>query len=70
VRESGAAPPGPPVFLRPRYPDLKDDKVVLEDGPKGTDSAAVTLGECKPERDPEIRTEIPDQRLDELPLDQ
>jgi hypothetical protein len=72
VRETGAAPTidGPPVFFRPRYPDLENDKVVLEDGPKGTDSAAVTSGERELESDPEIRTEIPDQRLDELPLDQ
>ena len=40
-----------------------------EDGPKGTDTAAVTAGEREPEIDPEIRTEIPDQRLDELPFD-
>jgi len=71
VRESGAAPPidGPPVFFRLRYPDLQDDKVVPEDGPKGTDTAAVTAGEREPESDPEIRTQILDQRLDELPLD-
>ena len=42
---------------------------MLEDGPKGADPAAVTSGEREPERDPEIRTVIPDQRLDELPLD-
>ena len=41
---------------------------MLEDGPKGADPAAVTSGEREPERDPKIRTKIPDQRLNETPV--
>ncbi len=72
VRESGAAPPidGPPVFFRPRYPDLEDDTGVFEDSPKGADPDAVTLGESEFESDLVIWAQIPDQRFNEIPLDQ
>ena len=71
MREFAAAPTNDatPVFFRPRYSELVDDKVETEDVPKGKDPDAVTAGECELESNPESLTPIPDQRSDELPLD-
>jgi len=71
VRESAAAPTNyfTPVFFRPRYSEHAEDKVVLEDVPKGKDPDVFTAGERELDSNPENHTQIPDQRLDELPLD-
>ena len=71
VRESAAAPTNYvlPVFFRPRYSKNADDFVVPEDVPKGTESDAVMVGERELDSNPEVSTQIPDQKIDELPLD-
>ena len=71
VWESASAPTNycTPVFFCPRYSEHADDKVEPEDVPKGKDLDVVTAGERELDSDPEGRTQIPDQRLDEVPLD-
>ena len=62
--------PNEPLHLfRPRYSEHADDKVEPEDVPKGKDPDAVTAGERELDSEPESRTQILDQRLNELPLD-
>ena len=60
---------GLPIVFSPRYPELKNETGVFEDSPKGADPDAVTFGERESERDLVIWIQIPDQRLNELPLD-
>ncbi len=71
VRENAAAPTNyfTPVFFCPRYSEHADDKIEPEDVPKGKDPDAVTVRERELDSAPESRTQIPDQKLDELPLD-
>jgi len=70
-RESAAAPTNYFVlaFFRPGYSEHAGDKVEPEDVPKGKDPDAVTARERELDSNPESRTQIPDQRLNELPLD-
>ena len=71
MQESAAAPTNyvGPVFFRPRYSKNADDFVVPEDVPKGTAPDAVMVGERELDSNPEVSTQILDQRNDELPLD-
>ena len=71
MREFAAAPTNDatPVFFRPRYSEHADDKVEPEDVPKGKDPDAVTAGERELDSKPESRTQILDQRLNELEWD-
>ena len=71
MRESAAAPTNyvGPDFFRPRYSDDADDFVVKEDVPKGTAPDAVMVGERELDSNPEVSTQILDQRNNEFPLD-
>ena len=71
MRESAAAPTNylGPVFFRPRYSENADDFVFPEDVSKGTEPDAVMVGEQELNSNPEVSTQILDQRNDELPLD-
>ena len=71
MRESAAAPTKYvfPVFFRLRYSENADDFVFPEDVLKGTAPDAVMVGESELDSNPEVGTQILDQRNDELPLD-
>jgi hypothetical protein len=58
-----------PVFFRPRYSENADDSVFPEDVPKGMAPDTDMVGECELDSNPEVSTQILDQRDDVLPLD-
>jgi len=71
VREIAAAPTNyvGPDFFRPRYSDDADDFVGKEDVPKGTAPDAMKVGNRELDSNPEVSTQILDQRNNECPLD-
>ena len=58
-----------PHFFRPRYFEDADDFVVQEDVLKGMAPDAVMVGERELDSNPEVSTQILDQRNNELLLD-
>ena len=57
-----------PIVFSQGYQELKNETGELEDSPQGADPEVATFGERECDADLVLWTQLPDQRLNKLPL--